>query len=197
MNKLTKALTLTAALALAPLSVSAAQPYGADHEYSPHLVMYMQNTVTTWIANPTIIDAIKAQNARTEGMSEADILALDTEWRAAAPEDAIISDVTSNAASVYLRQMVDVSGGMVTEVFITDKVGLNVAASVPTSDYWQGDEDKHAMSFGNGAGAIHVGDLEVDQSTGAFQSQVSMTIIDPLTGDPIGAITLGVTPDMF
>ncbi len=37
-----------------------------------------------------------------------------------------------------------------TEVFVMDARGLNVAASDVTSDYWQGDEEKFSETFPKG-----------------------------------------------
>ena len=73
-----------------------------------------------------------------------------------------------------------------------DNRGLNVAQSVETSDYWQGDEAKWQETFGNGSGDIHISEVEFDESTGSYQSQVSMPISDPDTGELIGAITFGI-----
>jgi hypothetical protein len=83
------------------------------------------------------------------------------------------------------------SGGRFTEIFATDAKGLNVAQSTITSDYWQGDEDKFTKSFGAGADAVFLGEVEQDESTQTFQSQVSVTIVDE-SGAPIGSITFGV-----
>lgn len=79
-----------------------------------------------------------------------------------------------------------------TAVFAVDNRGLNVAQSVESSDYWQGDEAKWQKTFGNGSGDIHISEVEFDESTGSYQSQVSMPISDPSTGELIGAITLGI-----
>ena len=104
------------------------------------------------------------------------------------------------------RQHVDVlalveaqaqSGGLFTEIFVMDARGLNVAQSTVTSDYWQGDEDKFTLSFGAGADAIHLGEIEQDESTQTFQSQVSVAVVDPATGAVIGAITAGVDLSML
>ena len=73
-----------------------------------------------------------------------------------------------------------------------DALGLNVAASAATSDYWQGDEAKWQETFGNGSGEIHISEVEFDDSTGSYQSQVSLPIRDPDTNELIGAITFGV-----
>ena len=72
-----------------------------------------------------------------------------------------------------------------------DQVGLNVAVSEPTSDYWQGDEAKWSQTYLAGAGAMHVSDVELDESTQTYQAQVSLTVVDA-SGAPIGAITFGV-----
>ena len=76
-----------------------------------------------------------------------------------------------------------------------DQRGLNVAASHATSDYWQGDEAKFTQSFGLGAGAIHCGDIEFDESSQTYQGQVSVSIVDPETQAVIGAITFGLNAD--
>ena len=73
-----------------------------------------------------------------------------------------------------------------------DDKGLNVAQSSVTSDYWQGDEAKWQKTFQAGPNAYHIGDVEEDESTQMFQSQVSYAITDPASGKVIGAITVGV-----
>jgi hypothetical protein len=76
-----------------------------------------------------------------------------------------------------------------------DSKGLNVGQSAETSDYWQGDEDKWQKTYLVGPDAIFVDGVEVDDSSGALQSQVSLPITDPDSGDVIGAITLGINVD--
>ena len=66
-----------------------------------------------------------------------------------------------------------------------------------TSDYWQGDEEKHQLTFGAGPNAIHVSEVELDESTQSYQAQVSFTIIDPATGAGIGAATIGLNAEFF
>ncbi|MEM8755288.1 MAG: hypothetical protein AAGF90_20180, partial [Pseudomonadota bacterium] len=68
--------------------------------------------------------------------------------------------------------------------------GLNVGQSAKTSDYWQGDEAKWRETYLVGPDAIHVSDVEEDESTQTFQIQVSLPIVDG--GAPIGAVTVGV-----
>jgi hypothetical protein len=61
-----------------------------------------------------------------------------------------------------------------------------------TSDMWQGDEAKFTETYSVGAGAVHFSDVELDESTQRYQAQISLTIVDPASGEPIGAMTVGV-----
>ena len=76
-----------------------------------------------------------------------------------------------------------------------DAVGLNVAASAVTSDYWQGDEDKFLKTYPMGPGAVHFSDVEFDESTQTYQAQISIALTDPATGSVVGAMTVGVVAD--
>ncbi len=87
------------------------------------------------------------------------------------------------------------AGGAITEIFTMDLNGLNVAASDTTSDYWQGDEDKFSQTYLIGAGAVHISDVEFDESSQSYQAQVSITLVDPGTNAAIGAMTVGLNAD--
>ena len=56
-----------------------------------------------------------------------------------------------------------------------------------------GDEAKFKESFKGGAGAVHIGEVEFDDSTQAYLVQVSVPVKD--NGKVIGAITFGVDVD--
>ena len=178
--------TVVAALALTTPAVA--------QDYTAAMTDYFSVHVAGWAENEAIIAALKAQNERHIGLTEADITAMDTAWRneVGADDAPTITPVLQNPASDFLRQRVSASGGIITEVFVTDIHGLNVAASDVTSDYWQGDEEKHTATYGAGSGAMHVSDIEFDESSQTYQGQVSVTISDPETGEPIGAITVGL-----
>lgn len=141
-----------------------------------------------------VIAAVKAQNGETAGYDQAKIDELDKTWRAEteAVDQPMIDSVLDNPLSGYLAEVQDASDGLFTEIFVMDAKGLNVGQSDVTSDYWQGDEAKWQDTFGAGAGSVHVSELEQDDSTQLLQSQVSVTVVDPDSGDVIGAVTFGV-----
>ena len=75
-----------------------------------------------------------------------------------------------------------------------DGIGLLAGFSDPNDDYWQGEEPKWLKTFRGGKRAVHIGNLKFDQSTLAWEIQVSLPVIDPATQRPIGAITIGLDP---
>ncbi len=72
---------------------------------------------------------------------------------------------------------------------------FNVATSAVTSDFWQGDEPKFAETFPNGAGAMHLGNVEFDESSQTYQGQISVSIVDPASNEVVGAMTVGVNAE--
>ncbi len=172
-------------------------PAAHANDYLAVMQAFLEDEVRTWAQSEELTAAIQAQNAITGGYSQGQIDELDTSWRAATdtPSDALIAGVMTNAASEFLRSQVAGSYGLITEVFIMDARGLNVAASDVTSDYWQGDEAKFTETYPLGPDAEHFSDIEFDESTQSYQAQMSITITDPATGEPIGAMTIGVNAD--
>jgi len=184
---------LVAGLAGTLLATSA---LASDAHVAP-MTDFANSTVKQWISDATVIDAVKAQNAKHAGLSPADIDKMDKDWRAqtGASSKPMIDAVLSNALSNFLKQQQGGAQGVVTEVFVMDNLGLNVGQSEVTSDYMQGDEAKWQKTYLVGPDAIFIDEVEMDESTQAFQSQVSMSIVDPATGAVIGAITVGVNID--
>lgn len=177
------------ALALAAF----AAPASAE-SFKPAMEEFLKTDLTGWTADPVLLDALRAQNATSEGYSQDDIDALDQAWRAevGASSSPTIDPVMSNAAANFLRDRVSASGGQITEIILMDSTGLNAAVSHVTSDMWQGDEAKYTETYPMGPSAVHYSEIEKDESTGRYQAQISFSITDPATGDVLGAMTVGV-----
>lgn len=167
---------------------------GSEDIYRVPLRGFAEDELAGWTTEPLIISALNAQNAGNRTMLQPQIDALDLQWRAETKLDVhpLIDDLMSRPASSWLREKQIETAGFVTEVFVMDNLGNNVAQSAVTSDYWQGDEAKWQETFGNGSGEIHISEVEFDESTQVYQSQVSMPIFDPATRELIGAVTFGV-----
>ncbi|NND90393.1 MAG: hypothetical protein HKN42_05975 [Granulosicoccus sp.] len=147
-----------------------------------------------WLSDAVVIDSIKAQNITSSGLSQTDIDTLDMAWRTQSRSGSgpMIADVLGNDLSAYLKQVQKESNGLITEIFAMDNRGLNVGQSNVTSDYWQGDESKWQKSYSVGPDAVFVDEVELDESSQRYQTQVSVTVVDPDTGEAIGAITIGI-----
>jgi hypothetical protein len=179
------------AVAAFATAVAAAEPHVQPME------QFASSTVKNWLNNPTLIQAVKAQNAEHSSLSQSQIDQMDKQWRAetGASSRPMIDQILANELSKFLAGAKNGAGGLVTEVFVMDNRGLNVGQSDVTSDYWQGDEAKWKKTYLAGPNALFIDEVEQDESTQMFQSQLSMSVVDPASGEVIGAITVGVNVD--
>jgi len=187
-----RTLTLSAPLALAG---SLAQAVDAP----PAMRAFVETDIMSWANSARVISAVMDQNAKTAGMSEVQIIAWDNQWRGEVgqAEQPTISEVMGHSLSAFLSEQVSASNGRITEIFVMDSVGLNVAASDVTSDYWQGDEDKFQKTYLAGPNAVFVDIIEFDESAQSYQCQISISLTDPATGQAVGAMTIGLNAEAF
>ena len=163
------------------------------NEFEPQIREMISSQLKSWVSDPVIIAAIKAQNDKHASLDAGAIDTLDKQWRAEAKAGGsgpLIDATLANDLSKFLKTKKEESGGLFSEVFVMDNKGLNVGQSDVTSDYMQGDEAKWQKTYGAGSDSVFIDEVEFDDSTEAFLSQVSLTIADG--GTAIGAITIGV-----
>lgn len=167
------------------------------NEFQSELTELANGKIAEIASASEVVSAVKTQNGATSGYDQAKVDELDKVWRAEAEavDQPMIDEVLERPLSVYLADAQEASGGLFTEIFVMDAKGLNVGQSDVTSDYWQGDEAKWQETYSKGKGAVHISELEQDESTQTLQSQVSVTIVDPDSGAAIGAVTFGVNVD--
>lgn len=178
---------------LTTLALAMAASQASAMDVSAAMQAYLDDHISAWASDPVLTDAIAAQNMTTAGFDAATINDMDMAWRAevGAAATPTIDAVLDHPASDFLRAQVAASGGVITEVFVMDSVGLNVASSGVTSDYWQGDEAKFTETYGVGPDAVHFSDIEFDESSQSYQAQISIPLTDA-SGAVIGAMTVGV-----
>lgn len=181
-------------LGLSMAIASYSPAYSADPEIDAAARSYLENQALSWLDNPIVVNAIKAQNAAHESFGQDKIDALDRQWRSESADGSgpLIDKVLSNELSVFLQSVREESQGLITEVFVMDNLGLNVGQSDLTSDFWQGDEAKWQKTFSAGPNTLFVDDVELDESSQRYQTQVSYSITDPANGEVIGAVTIGI-----
>ena len=141
--------------------------------------------------NPSIVRAVDVQNNQSIALAE--IQQRDEIWKNAEGDlNSLIREVTQNDVAKYFQRRVE-NNIAIDEVFLTDNQGANVAAYPPTSDYWQGDEEKWTASYNNGDGVVFIGPLEYDESTQKTQVQISAPVIS--NEQTVGVLVLGVSVD--
>ena len=134
---------------------------------------------------PVIVAAVKEQNALSRSLSE--IKEMDTRWQSTAGVADFMRALIDSPAGRHLGEWKR-TRPFVSEVFVMDNQGANVAQTDKTSDYWQGDEPKFTECVRTGR--IHLGPMDFDESTQTYSIQVSVPVKD---GDAlIGAICIGV-----
>jgi GAF domain-containing protein/HAMP domain-containing protein len=118
---------------------------------------------------------------------EAQLQALDQQWRAAPDNDAFIQKVMGDPGGEVLRkfraQFVDH-----VELFVTDRYGALIATTNRTSDYYQADEEWWQGAFNEGAGGVYIGQPEFDESSNTYAINIAVPLIEPDTRAVLGIL---------
>ena len=169
---------------------------GEDPRLQQSVRQLVSGEINLWLRNPLIIEALRLQNRTTHSYSDLMIKELESNW-----QDEFVSDqydlialVLDRPVSRYLKRVKLNALGAYHEILLMDGIGLLAGFSDPNDDYWQGEEPKWLKPFHGGKRAVHIGNLKFDQSTLAWEIQVSLPVIDPATQRPIGAIMIGLDP---
>jgi hypothetical protein len=119
--------------------------------------------------------------------------AIDGEWQQSQKQPRAVSEALENAASRYLADLVS-HDRVYREMLLTDRQGRLVAASNPTTDYFQGDEDWWIAAFDDGRhGRVSIGDVRWDPSARAYAIEISAPVSS--LGDETVAGVLKVVTD--
>lgn len=161
-------------------------------EEAPDSVKQLVPSLQDWGKIPAIVAAVKTKNASGETLDQ--VKQRDAQWRETAGVDDFMKSLMESPAAAELLKL-ESSKPYFFELFLMDNQGANIAMTNKTSDYWQGDEAKFTESFKNGAGAVHLGDVEFDESAQAYLVQVSIPVLD--AGKAVGAMTIGINIDVL
>ena len=117
----------------------------------------------------------------------ASIKALDTIWREAENDDAIILSRLNNPLAVDLLRF-RWEFPEHTEIFVTDRYGALLAATNRTSDYYQADEEWWQAAYNQGQGAVFIGSPDYDESSDTFGLIIAVPIFAPRSGQAVGVL---------
>ena len=183
---------LAAALAAATIAATSATAFAGGHEAK--INAYVESNISGWLGSAEIIAAVDQLNIDHLGISASEINRLDQRWRKEKKRGggSLISSIMGNELSAFLRGIKAASGGVITEIFIMDNVGLNVGQTNGTGDLMQGDEAKWQKTYPVSAHAVFID--EVEEDGGVNVSQTSLTVARA-NGFRLGAITIGINVD--
>lgn len=176
------------------LTTSLITPSAIADGHETKINAYIESNIRAWLASEEIISAVDQQNIDHLGITSDEINRLDQRWRKERLRDggSLISSIMGNEFSAFLRGIKAASGGIITEIFVMDNVGLNVGQTNGTGDLMQGDEAKWQKTYPVSAYAVYID--AVEEEDGVNISQVSLTVARPNTAR-LGAITIGINVD--
>jgi hypothetical protein len=139
--------------------------------------------IQAWAADPAVVAAVKAQNASPA----ADVAAMTQDkWTGLSVLDPFVRALTKNAAATFLKGK---KTDAVNEAFVSSADGAKVAFLSKTTNWSHKGKPKHDLPM---SGKTWQGAVEVDESTGVQQVQVSVPVMDG--GKAIGSLVVGVSP---
>jgi hypothetical protein len=176
--RLVAPIALAALLLLARTAATAADlPPAVQAKVDAHVAL-----ITAWAADPVVVEGVKAHNASVP----ADQAALDQDkWRALTVLDPIVRSFSKNTVGQFLKSKKD---DYVTEAFVSGSDGLKVGFIAKTTNWSHKGKPKHDVPM---TGKNWQGPVEVDESSGQQQLQVSVPVLDG--GKPIGSLVVGLS----
>jgi hypothetical protein len=137
--------------------------------------------IASWAADPVIVDAVKAHN---KGLSEEAAAMTQEQWAVMPVTSRFLYAFSHNPAAEVLKAK---RTPEVTEAFISGEDGIKVAFLAKTTNWSHKGKPKHDVPM---SGKNWQGKIELDESTGYRQIQISVPVLD--AGKPIGSLVVGL-----
>lgn len=138
--------------------------------------------IATWAADPVVVGAVKAHNAALPP----EHLALDQDkWSKLTVLDPLVRSFTKNPVGQFLKAK---KNDFVTEAFVSDAEGRKVGFLAKTTRWSHRGQPKHEVPM---TGKIWQGAVELDESSGRQQLQVSVPVL--ADGQPVGSLVVGLS----
>ena len=138
--------------------------------------------VQTWAADAAIVGAVQAYNtSKPPAAASMD----QAKWAATSVIDPFVRGLTKTPAAAVLKAK---KGEVVSEAFLSGADGGKVAFLGKPSNWSHKGKPKHEQPM---SGKSWQGEVEVDESSGLQQVQVSVPVLD--NGKPIGSLVVGLS----
>lgn len=154
-------------------------------ELSPALQAKLDSKVKEiqeWAASPILVNAVVNRNK--EAAPETVSMTQD-QWKVITLLDPLLKRFTKNEAADFLKSK---RGEVVTEAFLSAADGTKVAFLSKTTSWSHKGKPKHEQPM---QGKVWQGPIEVDDSSGARQIQLSVPVLND--GKPAGSLVVGLS----
>jgi len=138
--------------------------------------------VSAWGNDPKIISIIKTFNAAPKSSLFKDMN--QEKWSNLSVLSPEVKELSKNELAKYLASK---KSEAISEIFVSGANGEKVAFLAKTSNWSHKGKPKHDIPM---SGKTWTGAVELDESTGLKQVQISFPVID--SGKPIGSIVVGI-----
>lgn len=129
-----------------------------------------------------------AAAASTRAFDAAEVQRLDQQWQQAKAPPASLQGLLDSPTSRYFADIVS-HDQIYREMLLTDRQGRLIAASNPTSDYFQADEDWWQSASADGRrGQVSVTDVRWDESSQRFAVEIAVPVPAPGSEDFAGIL---------
>lgn len=136
------------------------QSYNESVEEQKALIIGITN-------NEELIGVLAYTNEFHKLLSEEEILSLDDNWIHSNEDNDVMRRIMGGKGTGVLTEFQRKNPGFV-EIFVTDVVGMNIAQTNKTSDYYQADEAWWQEAYNEGRGKVYHGEIEYDESAGRW-----------------------------
>ena len=166
---------------LPTLGSSVAQAEGLDSSLQEKLAPKFAS-LRAWAASSEIVNAVKSHNSNTTPEAKA---MTQEKWKGLGVLDAFARSFTKGPAATFLKTQQS-KDDAVTEAFVSGQDGTKVGFLSKPSNWSHKGKPKHEVPL---TGKEWTGPVEIDESTGAQQIQISVPVLDG--GKPIGSLVVG------
>ncbi|MBI1839812.1 MAG: hypothetical protein HYR88_03040 [Verrucomicrobia bacterium] len=136
--------------------------------------------IQEWANSATVVKAVLQRNATP--LAEVATMNQD-QWKAVTLLNPVLKLFTKNDVAEFLKSKKD---DALTEAFVSAADGTKIAFLSKTTNWSHAGKPKHDQPM---AGKNWQGNIEVDESTGAQQIQISVPVMSE--GKPIGSLVVG------
>ncbi|MEM7231295.1 MAG: PDC sensor domain-containing protein, partial [Planctomycetota bacterium] len=168
-------------------------PLLADEEVAPLSVWkFCEETLSKYGVDPVVVKAVRFANAT--GASLEDVQQIDTKWCKTEGIDEHMRAMMDSQAGRRIKRIKS-KHSFLTEIFVTDRLGANVAMTDKTPDFWQGDEDEFLECFRGGKGKLRLGPVKRAKRAPTRVAYASVPVTDEKK--TIGVVVLGIDLTKF